>query len=507
MTLAALLDAEWKTPPWRHQLAEMEISAERPERALLWQMRTGKSKMILDTASWLYKRGLIDALLIFGPNGVHANWVERELGFHLWDSVPFHAAAWSTRVAGLKGGNRLSAADKRAWEDVHAEWWKHFDERIIRGAGLSVLAFNSESMTRKDVRKAIAKLCKKRRVMCVWDESTDFRTPGSARTLMARAVARHVAYRRILDGTSVTNSPLHSFSQFELLRKEALGFSTFGDFKERYAVFEDVRGSGGRSYKKLKEYQNLDELRRSMARYSSVVLRSDCSDLPPVVERTREIELTETQLRVYREVKAQLEIEVNRGELATLKSAAPKLMKLQQVVGGFLRDEAGKDHRIPGGNPKLEALSEEVFLAGGPVIIWCQFQWEIDEVKARMKVDGWNFVEYHGRVSEVDKQKVRRIIDGPEEDRPDGIIAQWQSGARGLNFSWADKMVAYSHTFDAIIFAQAKERATAMGGGNIELVLLVAPPIDVYLLGRVDHKVSIADDLAGRGLKAILAEL
>lgn len=497
MSLDALLDATMKTEPWDHQLREFEISADLPARALLWQMRTGKTKLVIDTACSLYRRGKIESLIIFAPNGVHENWIVREMRTHLWLNVDVVSLAWQTRVAGLKGGNRLSVSQKAEWEAQHLKWWAEF-KLIETSKALTVISFNSESMTRKDIRKAIAKLLKKRRCMIVWDESSDFRTPGSSRTLMSRAIARHAPYRRILDGTVVTNSPLHAYSQYELLEKAALGYDQFGDFKDRYAEYKIVRRPGAKPYPKLEGYRNLEELRERMSVYSSVVLRSDCEDLPALHATTRTIGLTDQQVRIYREIHKQTQIEVARGEVVSIGERTAKLMKLQQVVSGFLKDDKRVVHDIPGGNPRLEACSEEVFLAPGKVIIWCQFQEDLDRVAKRMRTDGWDVIEYHGRVSTADKAKGRERFR--DETQKIVFVGQPQAGGRGLELI-APNMIWYSHTFNAIIRKQADERATKMGGGNVQVLDLVAPGVDEYILETVRRNVDVADEVAGNGMK------
>lgn len=516
MSLEAIVSSRFKTTPWLHQYREFEVSADMEARALFWQMRTGKTKIVLDTASHLYREGKIDTLLIFAPNGVHANWVEREAPVHVWDPVPYRSLAWRSRIASVRAGARLSKANKLLWDEAHAQWWDDFETQL-RTPDLSIISFNSESMTREDVRKAIARLAAKRKVMGVWDESTDFRTPSSSRTMMSRHLARRLPYRRILDGTSATNSPLHWFSQFEILEKGALGWQRYGSwykketgiwtrgFEDRYAVWETRRGAGGRSYKALKEFAHLDELRERAAPWASVVLRSDCSDLPPVKEELVRIELSDEQHRVYREVTEETEVMIRNGEVVTLKAATQRLMKLQQVVGGFLIGPDGEPHVIPGENPKLERLSDEVYLAPGKCIVWCQFQWEIDRVVERLEFDGWEVMQYHGRVSDEEKQRVRREFNDSETVK--AVVCQPQSAGRGIELSGADTIIWYSHTFDAILREQAKERATKMGGGNVRMLDLSAGQVDTYILGKVNKKVSIADDVAGRGLQRILKEL
>jgi hypothetical protein len=497
----SLIEANFKTRPWFHQMREFELSADLPERALLWQMRTGKTKAIIDTGSHLSRDDKVDTIIIFAPNGVHANWVERELPVHMWDDVPYHALAWRTRVAGLKLTGRLTKADVAAWDDARADWWRSY-EVVRKSPELTIISFNSESMTRPDVRKALKWLLNNRRCMVVWDESTDFRSPGSARSKMARSIALKVPYRRILDGTALTNSPLHAFAQFELLKKGALGFTKNADFKDFFAEFESVRGLGGRMYPRLKTYKNLDILQERMAPYSSVVLRSDCHDLPPIDVRRRPVAMSPEQKRVYREVLEQTEVDVGDGTIAHIGALTSKIMKLQQVSSGYIVDKGKQVRRIPGPNPWLDAVSEEVYLAPGKVIVWCMFQQEIDDVVHRLRdVDGHEIMEYHGRVPDEDKRSARNHFN---TNGAKVLIGQPQAGGRGVEFSGADMVINASHVFNAIIRLQANERATKMGGGNVRILDFVSSPTDTYILDSLESNVNIADQVAGRGMQDFL---
>ena len=83
----------FKTTPFKHQLEEWERSREETARAIFWEQGTGKSKLIIDTACWLWSRGLIDAVLVVAPNGVHRNWVENEIPDHVPDEIAKDVAA------------------------------------------------------------------------------------------------------------------------------------------------------------------------------------------------------------------------------------------------------------------------------------------------------------------------------------------------------------------------------------------------------------------------------
>jgi hypothetical protein len=489
MTIQAIL-ADFKTEPYLHQLQEFERSCELSARALIWQMRTGKTKLIIDTACHLFLAGRIDAVVVFAPNGVHENWIQRELGIHSWETVDRAAWAWRTDLA--------TDPDHRA----------HLEALLACKGKLPWFSFASATMTRPDVRKVLARIIRRRKkILAIFDESHDYRSPSSKRSMMARAFANKSLFKRILTGTPVDNSPLHAWSQYELLRKGALGFGTYEDFKDFHAEYKMVRNfKTGRSFPQLDKYVELDRLRDRLAPWSSVVLRSDCADLPELVVSERPVEPTELQKRLYEEARTALEVMVEGKEIS-LGEAPNRLIKLQQIMSGFLRDEYKETHILPGVNPRLEMLKREVLLTSGRVIVWCQFRQDLDLVAKAMRAIGREVLEYHGRTSSADKAKARVLMGPGTGDYGPDLVGQAQSGGSGLDLSSASKIIWYSHTFDAIVKGQADERATAMGGRNIELVHFVAPGVDRYILDALAEKESIASAISREGLAEVLRKI
>lgn len=483
---AELIGARFKTAPYDHQIREFEEHAEAPARAMSWHMRTGKSKTVIDRACHLYKAGKIDGVLIFAPNGVHAAWIERELPAHCW--VPSAPLLWRTSQAGRL---RLGANP--------IDWWKEI-ATVRKDRRLMWLAMNTESMTRKDTRAAVALFLKYRKTFLVFDESDDFGNPGSKRTKWARALARRCPFRVILSGTIITSSPLLAFSQFELLEKGALGFERYDEFCARYAVYEEGRGAGGRRFPKLVGYQNQDELRERIAGYTSVVLRDECN-MPALVSSIRRIKPTQEQLEVYRELHESFRVDIAE-ERVSVGERAPRFRKLQQVFSGFVIDEHRIVKWIPGSSPRLDALSEEVYLAPGKVIVWCQFQADIDAVVKRLLTDGHKVAEYHGRVSDKAKAQALSAFTEKKEIKP--LVGHPQSAGRGLNMSVASTIIWYSYPFSARIYQQAMERATQIGGKNISVIHFEAPGPDGAIRKLIGNRTDIADAIAGRGLRDFL---
>lgn len=472
-------------PQYKHQAEEYREHRYDRARALFWQMRTGKSKAIIDNACCLIQEDKLDGVLILAPNGVHLNWVMRELPAHHWTG-DYAAMAW-----------RFSSPT------VEQEFVDFIDEAAMKEGWL---ALNLSSMTRAEVKRAVARferVCP--RFMLVADESHHFRRPGAKRTARARSIARRAAYRRILSGSSLDNCVLHAFSQFELLEKEALGFSRYDDFKDHFARFKMLRNRRTkRQYEKLDSYRNLDELKLAMSKYASVVLRTDCEDLPPVIPDQRLVEMSDEQVRLYRAiVKTNLDV-LEEYDIYDPLDGGAQLNKLQQITSGFMYRDDGSVLQLP--NPKMEALLEEIRMHDGKVIVWCRFTHDILSVARELAREGITSTQYHGKMSQNVREAGLRAFQDEEEPRV--LIGQPQAGGEGRDMSAASKIVWFSHTPDNIVRTQADERATKVGGEPVQLVDLVVPgSVDTYYLELLSGKRSVADDVSRHGLRAVLEKV
>jgi hypothetical protein len=506
MNTAAVLEAQWRFFPFAHQLREFEMRCDAEAVALGWTMRTGKTKAMIDKACHLYGRGKIDGMLIFAPNGVHEQWVEVEWPKHGWPNVPYNGLTWKTSVAGAKGGNQLRGAKREAWAAEQARWWDKF-KRSMRDPAMMVLAINSETMTRKDVRRVVARFLKNRRVFGVFDESDDFGIPGAARTKMARALARRCLYRAILSGTLSDASPLAMFTQYELLEKGALGFTDFAEFKERYAVTEERTLRNGRRFPTVTGFQNLEELRERAARFTSVVLRDEVKDMPAIAPRERIIAPSEEQLAAFRQLHNSWLINIDDEEV-DVGERALRLRKMQQIFGGFVKDAHGRTKRIPGPNPRVEAMLEEVHRAPGKVVIWCAYHEDMDLVKSNLDACKIDSVGYHGRVS--DEEKANGLHRFRNERGIKALIGHVRSCGRGRDFSEASTILWYSYDFAARLRRQGMERATKIGGGTIQSVDFIAGTgktgrgPDRYILDVIERRIDVADFLTGVGMRELL---
>lgn len=494
MATATEFPFAFRLPNYRHQQDEWDRHRDDDARALLWQMRTGKTKAVLDLACYRHLKGDITGVLVLAPNGVHVNWVRRQLPIHMWESVQYVSHAW-----------QASEAHRPAHQASMDRCLQH------RGPGLAVLAVNSESIIHDKPAALIKKFLTRHKgqVMLVVDESHDFRSPGSKRTKRARALKRYCKVRRILTGTAVSNSPLAAYAQFELLADKALGFSKFADFESKFAYYVQETTKGGRSFPRLDHYRDLDDLQEAMSRWASVVLREDVDDMPDLMLDERTVVLPDSLMKAYRTLLKEMIVELEGGGEVEAIDGGARLVKLQQMLGGFVVDSEGQVRELVADdeNPRLLAMMDELSSADGKVIVWCKYREDIRRVVRILRAANVGCVEYHGAVHSQAKRQ--EAIDRFNNDPSCTVfVGQPKAGGQGLDLSAADLILWYSHTFDLIERDQANERATQIGGKTVTIKDFVTPgTVDEYILANLGDKRSVSESLAGRGLRDRLLAL
>ena len=137
------------------------------------------------------------------------------------------------------------------------------------------------------------------RALFVLDESTAVKTPSSKTSRTIWGLSERCDRKRIMSGQPVTKHPLDLFAQFRVLDPSIMGFKTYTEFKNRYALVLKMD-----NYEIIKEYKNLREMKALYDPYMTRVLKKDCLDLPaklPPVKRY--FELTSKQQKHYDELK------------------------------------------------------------------------------------------------------------------------------------------------------------------------------------------------------------
>lgn len=482
-----MLDFDYKTEPYKHQDEVFKLSRDETDFAFLMGMGTGKSKVGCDTAAWLWARGKIKLLVVIAPNGVHRNWISRE--------VPAHVPAW-TRYRSAVWASTMKAGEKKLVAKI-------FDE----GPGLRIVAMNIEAfgsgMTGK-AGKFLAQLLNTFPSMICVDESSKIKTPGAKRTKTLTTLGKRAAFRRIMTGTLITNGPLDAFAQMGFLGSQHLGFDNFYTYKHYFAEWERKksknRDKNGRviEYEDLVCYKNLGELTAKINAVSFRVTKDECLDLPNKVFERRIIRLSPEQSRLYSDIKNKSMYELEHGEKLAVSNILTKMLRLQQVIGGFIpAGEFEAAGPVPGTNSRLQVLSDTVeeALPDGKIIVWARFRAELDAISTllRDQYGRRSVVEYHGGVDRHDREE---NVDRFQNDmKCNFFVGQQHSGGYGLTLTQAKTVIYYSNDFSLEARLQSEDRAHRIGQTDkVTYVDLEAEnTVDTKIIAALRSKKNISD--------------
>ena len=515
------VDFEFKTKPYEHQAKVFAESRAARFFAYLMEMGTGKTKVTIDVAAWLWSQGEINFLLVSAPNDVHRNWIERELPPHLPDWVERRTCVWSSKMK------------KADWE----AFWSLFDPEFT---GLRVLAVNHEAFSAgerfwktasKDKKKprwgtAITMILNTFDVMFAVDESSKIKTPGARRSQRIVNLGKKAKYRRILTGT--LGDPLETFMQFAFLNTEVLQGTppmNFYAYKNKYATWRTERNhKTGRNYQVCTGYRRLDDLNERINSCSYRVLKKDCLDLPDKVYKRRPVRLSPEQRRIYDKVKNQSILEL-RQEDTTIANVLVKYLRLQQIVGGWLPNPDGPDlpaepiFENPEDNPRIAALLDTIEEnPNDRVIIWARFRQEIEAITAILNERYPDqAVHYYGGTEKDDRaehvyrfQGTRPIIDPetnqkigedecPDDYRARFMVANQHSGGYGNTWTASTLSLYYSNDFSLEARLQSEDRNHRIGQTNKVLYVdfEALDTLDARILASLKDKKKLADTVVG----------
>ena len=380
-----MLHYKYKTDPYEHQEDALNKSWDKTEYALFMEMGCGKSKVLLDNIAVLFAKGDINAALIVAPKGVYDNWIEGEIPIHLPDYVERRIYRWSPAE---------TQKNKKKREDI-----------LRFSHDLDFVVMNIEALsTKKGTDFAVKFLLNKRALFAV-DESTTIKSPSAARTKNTLRIAKYATHKRILTGSPVTRSPLDLYTQCEFLDPALLGYSSYYSFRARYAEMVD-RSAGGRTFKQVIGYKNLEELNEILQPFSYRVLKKDCLDLPDKIYITRKIEMTPEQKKAYDEIKRYAITELSNSERVSVTSVITQLLRLHQISCGFTHSDLDKDIELK--SHRLEELMNILEETEGKVIIWANYRFDIKRILKTItdKYGPESVGAYYGDTSDEERRRI-----------------------------------------------------------------------------------------------------
>ena len=444
---------------------------------------SGKTKVMIDNIGELYDRGAITGAVILAPKGVYRNWSEKEIPTHLSDEIERDILVWN-------------AAASQGQKDKLTKRIKNWDKKTLQ-----FMVFNIESLVSEKGKVLLSDFIKAHdgKVLALVDESTCIKNHKAKRTKAAIEIGKKCLARRIATGSPVTNSPLDLFSQCAFLSKDLLGFGSYYAFKNTYANIEKVQNRQGQSYEKILSYKNLDNLSEKLNKFSFRITKKECLDLPDKIYTTRDVELTDEQKAIYREMSnyqfAMLETADGLQEMSA-QVILTKFLRLHQVLCGTFTADDGVVHRIP--NKRTEALQEVLEETSGKVIIWATYLADIESIAEMLTKEYGkdSFVTYYGATSSDDR--VEAIKKFQDESSPVRFfLGNVQTAGRGITLTAASTVIYYSNNFSLELRQQSEDRAHRLGQKNkvTYIDLVVRNSLDEKIIKSLIEKRNIANEV------------
>jgi len=521
---------ESKREPRVKQREAISLIEGKKSFALIMEMRTGKTKVIVDDWGKMVEKGLVTDLLVIAPGGVYLTWA---------DAIPLDLPDHLMKKTKIFSWVSGKASGKAATREM---------ESFMSHQGPRVLAINVEAISAvKRARELCVEFLRQHpgRSVVAIDESVVIKNIDSeCGKFCVNVLAPLSAYRRILSGLISPRSPLDLYNQFKFLDPKILGYDMFSSFRARYAKvnqvcmlpnkairgkFKALLGFNGDLDRKIKavkpefnlnqsrsvkmefleaavagmprdevieaigrlggyvqtipiieSYRNIEELHDKIKSYSFRVRLDECYDMPSSDYSFYDVEMTKEQMKIYSNLKAFATAELSFEEHVTAHHVVTQMLRLHQVLCGHTKDERGKIHLIP--EKRTRAVLEILDSFSGKAVIWCSYDVDIRKVSEAISEEfgKGSIARFWGGNLKTREEEERSFKTDPACRF---MVATPDAGGRGRTWDVADLVIYYSSRNNLDHRAQSEDRVKGVGKTT------PIAYVDLRVRGTVEEKI------------------
>ncbi len=535
--------------------------------ALFMEQGTGKTRCTLEDMDRLYSSNEISGALIIAPNGVHLNWITE---LDKWAGYSYVAECWKAN-AGKGLWKAFNARLQRSGEqlqimamnvdalatpkglDYATAFCKAHDALLVIDESSRIK--NEAAKRTKNIVK-LGKLAKYRRILTgtpitqspfdiypqlnfLDPEILGFKSFYAFKNRYAKLALNRSTVAQVesaltsyfMERGEVICDFKHTLGQSfsTLLITTAQGekgeiTATLVKKTKGLLIVSLRRGNQagefplnirGNTWQEIQGYQKLDELRAKMAPHVYRVLKADCLDLPDKIYSILPVVMGKMQTKLYNELVARVRVELAQGDV-TVAMALTKLLRIQQVVGGYVNTDDGITVEIKD-NTRIKALVDYLQDTQGKVIIWARFRAELEAIANALEEEyGKGTVcQYHGGVSNADRAEAVNRLQGqrpivkngerigweeiPEWEQARFFVGNPHSGGLGLTLTAATTTIYYSNDFSLETRLQSEDRNHRIGTTeHINYVDMQAEgTVDKRIIDALRAKKDIASVITG----------
>ena len=463
-----LLPAPLKVSPYEHQLKGYNLACRSmgiidgnsvsPGFALLMETGTGKTITSIAIVGKAYLTGKIKRLLILAPKSIVTVWEDE---FAKFADFPYSLSV-------------LQGTYAKKTEIL----------KSIPHKGLEVVVVNYDSIA--IIEKELTEW-KPDFLIC--DESSKIKNSTAKMSKAAYRISKLCKYRLILTGTPIQNNPLDFFSQYKVLDDSIFGKSFYA-FKNEYAVLG--------TYNQPIGWRKLPELVKKAHSIAFRVTKAEALDLPDTIDEIRPVALEGKAQKLYKAFVKESYMELSKGEqgapvAVTATNILTRLLRLQQITGGFIRPDEESERYEQISSAKLNALEDIIDTATSEnkkLVVIARF---IPEIREICKMLDKKKVKYAHICGEV-KDRAAEVDAFQNNPECMVFVGQLQTVSMGLTLTAASTMVFYSLSYNFADYSQAKARIHRIGQKNncLYIHLVVKNTVDETVLKALEQKENIA---------------
>jgi len=464
-----------KMPLRDYQKKAIDLSAERKSYAYLLAPGLGKTAIVITNIGMLCLANKVTGALVISPKGVHRQFAEDEVPRHLDDSIKYKMHLWDGLAIDVKR----------------------------KGEQLSFLSVNIDSLRTKKGYETAEKFLKEHSgtSIMVLDESHLCKTPSAQRTKAVYQLGQMATYRRIMTGSPISKHLGDAWSQFRFLDERILAHKYFTSFKAEYLIL------GGFEGKQIVGNKNVEKFYASIAPHSFRLTKEEALDLPPKVFVTRKYEMSEITAQHYRNLKSSFLTQLDSGEIVDVNNALTLMMRLQQILSGYLPTIEGGSEFEVFSNDRLEQLMDILQQTEGQAVIWCRFTQDILRIEEAIKKEFGSgaAVLYYGDNSNTRHESLKRFLN--KEARY--FISNPSAGGTGLSLhsSGCGTVIYFNNSFNFIHRVQSEDRTHRLGTENSVMYfdLVAYKSIDSHILKSLQNKKALETMTLDDIRKALIA--
>lgn len=461
----AWISAPLKVTPYQHQLKGFNLACQSmgivgnnpisPGYALLMEMGCGKTITSIAIAGKAYLTGKAKRLLILAPKSIVPVWQEE---FEKFADFPFSLTV-------LQGSSSKKIEALKALPHI--------------GLEIAVVNYDSIALIENELSAWNPDF-----LIC--DESSKIKNPTAKMSKAAYRLSKPCSFRIILTGTPIQNNPLDFFSQYKVLDDSIFGKSFYA-FKNEYAVLGNFNQPIG--------WRNLAELVKKAHSIAFRVTKDEALDLPETTDIIRSIHFEDKALKLYKQFVRDSCTELSKGEV-TATNVLTRLLRLQQITGGFLRPDDDSDRYEKVSSAKLEALEDIIdtcMSEGKKLVIIARFIPEITEICKLLEAKNIGYAKICGDV----KDRASEVSKFQRDCECMVFVGQLQTVSMGLTLTAASTLVFYSLSYNFADYSQARARIHRIGQRNTcqYIHLVMKDTIDETVLHALKSKENIANKI------------